>query len=85
MKKVFDINEHKKKDSEEELTLMQKVMLALASLADEDDLGSFVLLTDTGDGTMGIISDMPAPESLYLMEIAKMNLIMNEEQGGSLH
>ena len=73
------------KEEDEELTLWQKVSLAMSSTVSDEDLGNFVLITDTGDGTLGIIADMDTGQAVYLLELAKLNLIMNADMGDTLH
>lgn len=62
---------------EEEMSLQEKLALTMASMLDGSENGNFVLLMDTGqDDVIMIASDMIAPDMVYLLESAKMNILL---------
>lgn len=66
-----------KKDEEEETTLADKIMIALAQQIDAADVGNFVLLLDVGGEEVFVSTDTSIADAVYLLEIAKLNLLSN--------
>ena len=61
----------------EEMSLADKVMASLATMIDENTKGNFVMLLDLGGDQILISTDTVVADAVFLMEVAKLNLIMN--------
>ena len=71
--KVIDF----KKEEKEEIGLAEKIMMSLAGMIDEKTKGNFILLLDVGDDEILISTDTTVADAVFLMEAAKLNLVMN--------
>ena len=71
--KVIDF----KKEEKEEIGLAEKIMISLSGMIDEKTKGNFILLIDVGDDEILISTDTTVADAVFLMEAAKLNLVMN--------
>lgn len=66
------------KQKEKDMTLQEKLALTMASMLDGSEEGNFILIMDTGQEDMVMIaSDLIAPDMVYLLESAKLNILIN--------
>jgi len=72
--KVVDF---KKKEEEEEASLWDKIAMSVSQLITEETKGNFILLLDVGDEEILVSTDTTVADAVFLMEAAKLNLIMN--------
>lgn len=72
--KVMDF---KKKKTVEDTPLVDKISLSLAKLIKSDTMGNFVIVLDMGDDEIQIATDTNIADATYLLEVCKLNLIMN--------
>jgi len=72
--KVVDF---KKKEEEEEASLWDKIAMSVSQLITEETKGNFILLLDVGDDEILVSTDTTVADAVFLMEAAKLNLIMN--------
>ena len=72
--KVVDF---KKKEEQEEVSLWDKIAMSVSNMIGEDTKGNFILLMDVGDEEILISTDTTVADAVFLMEAAKINLIMN--------
>ena len=70
------IVDFKKKESKE-TPLADKVAVALAKIIDNDTMGNFVIVLDMGDDEIQIATDTTITDATYLLEVCKLNLLMN--------
>lgn len=61
----------------EEMPLADKVMASLAAMIDENTKGNFVMLLDLGGDQILVSTDTVVADAVFLMEAAKLSLIMN--------
>ena len=66
-----------KKEEKEEIGLAEKIMISLSGMIDEKTKGNFILLLDVGDDEILISTDTTVADAVFLMEAAKLNLVMN--------
>lgn len=72
--KVVDF---KKKEEQEEASLWDKIAMSVSQLITEETKGNFILLLDVGDEEILVSTDTTVADAVFLMEAAKLNLIMN--------
>ena len=72
--KVVDF---KKKEEQEEVSLWDKIAMSVSQLITEETKGNFILLLDVGDEEILVSTDTTVADAVFLMEAAKLNLIMN--------
>lgn len=65
-----------KKKQEDEIVLADKIAMSLTQMIDPDTKGNFVMLLDLGDDQILISTDTPVADAVFLLEAAKLNLIM---------
>ena len=66
------------KQKQKDMTLQEKLALTMASMLDGSEEGNFILIMDTGEEDMVMIaSDLIAPDMVYLLESAKLNILIN--------
>ena len=75
--KVVDGKFGKNKEEKEEIVLADKIAMSLAQMIQADTKGNFVILLDVGDDQILIATDTGTTDAVFLMEAAKLNLIMN--------
>ena len=83
--KVIDGKFGKKTEEDEELSLVDKIGLSVLSMLPEDAKGNFVILMDLGDDEVMIAADTNVTDAVFLLEVAKLNLIMNPINTETLH
>jgi len=72
--KIIDGKFGKKND---DLTLLEKLQLVVASHVDDDTEGSFVMLLDI-DGVVNMVSDLDVPNMNFLLDLAKRMIVNGE-------
>ncbi len=72
--KVIDGKFGKKND---DLTLLEKLELVVASHVDDDTEGNFVILLDIG-GMVNMVSDLDVPNMNFLLDLAKRMIVNGE-------
>lgn len=83
--KVIDGKFGKAKDADDELTLIDKIGMSVMSMLPEDAKGNFVILLDVGGDEVMIATDTTVTDAVFLLEVAKLNLIMNPINEETLH
>lgn len=73
--KVID-GKFKKRTPAEDVPLADKIMASLAQIIDEETMGNFVMLLDVGGDEIMIATDTSVADAVFLLEAAKLNLIM---------
>lgn len=73
--KVID-GKFKKRTPAEDVPLADKIMASLAQIIDEETMGNFVMLLDVGGDEIMIATDAGVTDAVFLLEAAKLNLIM---------
>lgn len=66
-----------KKQEKEEVSLWDKIAMSVSQLITEETKGNFILLLDVGDDEILVSTDTTVADAVFLMEAAKLNLIMN--------
>ena len=66
-----------KKKKEESTPLADKVSKSLAQIIDAETLGNFIMVLDLGDDEIQIATDTNIADATYLLEVCKLNLLMN--------
>ena len=83
--KVIDGKFGKAKDADDELTLIDKIGMSVMSMLPEDAKGNFVIILDVGGDEVMIATDTTVTDAVFLLEVAKLNLIMNPINEETLH
>lgn len=83
--KVIDGKFGKKTEEDDELTLIDKIGMSVMSMLPEDAKGNFVILADLGGDEVMIATDTNVTDAVFLLEVAKLNLIMNPINEETLH
>lgn len=84
--KVIDGKFGKKtEEQDDELTLIDKIGMSVMSMLPEDAKGNFVILADLGGDEVMIATDTNVTDAVFLLEVAKLNLIMNPINEETLH
>lgn len=63
-------------NKEEDMTLLNKLHLTIASLLTGEEDGNFVILLDVGGDEVFISSDMITPDIIHMMESCKLTLLL---------
>lgn len=66
-----------KKEKKEEVSLWEKIAASCSGMIDENTKGNFILLLDVGEDEILISTDTTVADAVFLMEAAKLNLVMN--------
>jgi hypothetical protein len=66
-------------EEEKEMSVVDKIDMALSNIGVTGDTkANFIVMIDEGDSEFNIASDLPLADITYLLEVAKLNVIMGQ-------